>query len=401
MSEKIKCNINVYGAFDRFNYGDLLFPMIIKNALNERLTNTKYNFYGTVESDLSDMGGVPTRSIKRLLNCSGSIQGNNCLIIAGGDILGVSFPFSHLCLLRSVLARSIFQKVYKNISAEKATLISKWLLGLTKLQLPFIVDKKKVPGYKVIYNSVGGVMKSEKESGFSALREADFISVRDIRTLSELKTNVPNVHLIPDSAVIMSKFYPKDTLETLVSNKAKEQVQSLVKGNYICFQIVLSSYRQAAEVVVDSLKHLMKTLGVPVLLLAIGRAYLHEDQIALRDIAGKMPGQCFFSDDDSIYDIMYKIAHAKVFLGTSLHGNITALSYGIPHVGINPNVKKLDSHFKTWLPEINNGCVAFKDICESGVNACKIKRKILCAKKDKLISLVEKQFDAIANIIES
>ena len=38
--------INIYGAFDRFNYGDLLFPWIIKNSLDERIDNIQFEYYG-------------------------------------------------------------------------------------------------------------------------------------------------------------------------------------------------------------------------------------------------------------------------------------------------------------------------------------------------------------------
>src|SRR5262249_29726607 len=44
--------IAVVGAFDRFNYGDLLFPIIIENALRYYGCHVQAEFYGLFKRDL-------------------------------------------------------------------------------------------------------------------------------------------------------------------------------------------------------------------------------------------------------------------------------------------------------------------------------------------------------------
>ena len=52
--------INIIGAFDRYNYGDLLFPIVIEKYIKENKKDLleKYDlrYFGLVESDLSSVG---------------------------------------------------------------------------------------------------------------------------------------------------------------------------------------------------------------------------------------------------------------------------------------------------------------------------------------------------------
>jgi polysaccharide pyruvyl transferase WcaK-like protein len=50
----------------------------------------------------------------------------------------------------------------------------------------------------------------------------------------------------------------------------------------------------------------------------------------------------------SIYDVMFLIAKSKCYIGTSLHGAITAAAYHRPTIGIN-SVKKLNEMIDCWL----------------------------------------------------
>jgi len=45
---------------------------------------------------------------------------------------------------------------------------------------------------------------------------------------------------------------------------------------------------------------------------------------------------------------MALIANASLYIGTSLHGVITAMSYGLPYVGLNKKQVKVQQYLKTW-----------------------------------------------------
>ena len=46
--------------------------------------------------------------------------------------------------------------------------------------------------------------------------------------------------------------------------------------------------------------------------------------------------------------IIYNIINSKFYVGTSLHGVITATSYGIPHMVFSNNIKKAINFINTW-----------------------------------------------------
>lgn len=65
---------------DRFNYGDLLFPHILKFYFKDIVDEIV--FCSTTQSNLSDLGGIPTCSFQALYKTKDTDQ--NYLIVAGG-----------------------------------------------------------------------------------------------------------------------------------------------------------------------------------------------------------------------------------------------------------------------------------------------------------------------------
>jgi hypothetical protein len=60
--------------------------------------------------------------------------------------------------------------------------------------------------------------------------------------------------------------------------------------------------------------------------------YCHGDHEFLQSLSRRSNGALKYADTDSVFDMLSIIAAADVFAGTSLHGNITAFSFGIPHL---------------------------------------------------------------------
>jgi len=63
----MKKKICIYSACDRFNYGDLLFPMVLTNLLKQSFGD-KYDIeiFGTIRSDLSPYGALKTKPIRQV-----------------------------------------------------------------------------------------------------------------------------------------------------------------------------------------------------------------------------------------------------------------------------------------------------------------------------------------------
>src|SRR5690554_4303582 len=83
MSDPAK--VIVYGAYDRHNYGDLLFAIILKRYLE---ADNRYSVLvaATKSSNLSRYGALPTVPLKKALEATRS-QPNTLLIVAGGECL--------------------------------------------------------------------------------------------------------------------------------------------------------------------------------------------------------------------------------------------------------------------------------------------------------------------------
>ena len=394
--------INMYGAFDRFNYGDLLFPIVIQKALDERLGEQHYAYYGLIDSDLTRFGGVPTTAIRRRLRAVPPANQKDVFIIAGGEILSTSMYYIHQCLINNDLARKVFSRLRDMFGGDFSNTLSRHLLA-RELVFPFIIDKSLLPGVScIIYNTVGGLLSEEDPTLMQQyLRQADYISVRDMSTLERLKDVIPDIKpfLFPDSATLMSKYFPINILWGMINPETEGILNACLNG-YICFQISASSYNVAPDVVQKQLTELAKTTGLPVLLLPIGRAPWHHDQKVLRAIQLDARYSCFMPSENTIYDIMVLIAHARLFIGTSLHGIITSMCYSVPYVAINPHIIKVKRYLETWCHSEFNMPIEYSSITETAVKVLDMNIDKLDREHRRMIEKVELNFDAIAQCIQ-
>ena len=105
--------------------------------------------------------------------------------------------------------------------------------------------------------------------------------------------------------------------------------------------------------------------------------------------------------DIHLIDSISLIAHSTVFAGSSLHGNITAMSYAIPHFPINTQVTKLNHYVKQWdIPNIKP-CPDYSQIHKFYERSTEIDKELLIINRDKLISQIDDNISEICKIISS
>ena len=396
--------INIIGAFDRYNYGDLLFPIVIEKYLRENRKDLleKYDlrYFGLVESDLSSVGGKKTQALKKLYN--EDLSENSMVIVAGGDVLparissmDVDLSKSNLSMLcKKVIIKAINRRNFEKISMKKFNLNTRF---------PWIVEKDNFKNnIFVAYNAVGGstlneLPKFEVDEIKRNMSKSNYISVRDNKSLDNVKDL--NSKLYPDSATIMSNFFPINVLENKISKDVKKFIKDT--GNkYICIQSNLCSIRGKEEVLVRELEKIHREEGLEILLLPIGIAANHDDNIALNRLKKYFNIKVNHIEKLNIYDIMYLIANSRFFAGTSLHGNITAMSYAVPHIGLNREISKLDNYLKTWDLEEQNHCIDFEELYNEFKIISKISEKKLKDKRNELINLTIRNFEEIFEGLE-
>ncbi|ART78197.1 hypothetical protein B4U37_20065 [Sutcliffiella horikoshii] len=382
--------IAIVGAFDRYNYGDLLFPIIIENYIKkyrpELLQEYSLGYYGLISSDLSSVGGKKTDEIRNLIKRFKNSSDENVILISGGEVLPARWYQMYEHLSRNSLIHYIKKVIRKTIGKEILEAYVRRRLGVEG-KFPWIFIKEDVGiNSKIFYNTVGGSNISNFSSielayVKSNLRKIDYFSVRDNLTMSNFEDISPI--MAPDSAIIMSTFFTEEVLKELINPKVKEYVE---ENSFICFQTNLTSSVGKEKIIASQLKRISQKSNLRILLLPIGFASGHDNQIALQKILTYINPFADLMVDLNIYDIMYLIAKSQFFAGTSLHGNITASSYAVPHIGLGKKIYKLDSFTKTWDIEDYEGNVEFEELYDTFIKYSKIPKMELETKRDYLIT---------------
>lgn len=395
--------ICLLGATDRFNYGDLLFPLILKYIIEEadKKHTVSIENYGIITSDLSNTGAMPTKSIKDLYQECKTTEKPLFIIIVGGEVVGAQWGniLSYL--------NPNFKKLYdlnrfflKKYAAFLNTPIAKIILG-GKGWFPFLIPAGKFPKVSgVIYNAVGGIRNTKTIKANRAIREAivssSYCSLRDIGIYSALKSIAPQAKLSPDSAVVMSTIYSNELL------KQETLVQKLPFNNYVFFQISKRESKEFGEkYLVNKLKDIISTHKKNIVLCPIGTALGHEDHIPLQKLYQQLTpftSNIYLASQPRLLDIMGLIAHSDLYIGSSLHGIITAMSYARPYVAIRNN-EKISYYLESWsiepLKEITNK----KNWDNQLTKALKVEESTLLFARDEQIELALQSTNEIIELI--
>jgi|TARA_B110000914_G_scaffold85199_1_gene75040 hypothetical protein len=350
--------VHFLSASDRVNYGDLLFPLIFKNILNKFDSKIEFINYGIIRSNLIYFGALKTHSYFKLIRNTGKFGGN--LVVGGGEVFFANwstlFGFINpiYAYLKKYYTFNIIEKKYK---------LSKYLLIRNQVDIPFVPSLSELSDIttKIFYNSVGGNFSGANTTKrnkiiINNLQEANHISVRDRRTQKSLDKFDVNSELSPDSALIMSDLFPISYLENVV-NKEKLNLPK----SYIFLQIGINKAPKNLDQFVTSFMNEAKSNNLSVVLCPIGMAPNHEDHKILDKILSYSE-EFMMIIPENVFEIMYMIAKSDVYVGTSLHGLITAQSFNVPFIPLNEKIGKMNAYCKTWTSSVCIGCTPFDDI---------------------------------------
>ncbi|WP_109240862.1 polysaccharide pyruvyl transferase family protein [Klebsiella michiganensis] len=335
----MKYSVVLYGAFDRYNYGDNLMPILFEMYMAKYHPGIKERadfIYSSIQnSDLSCYSCKPTIAMNRLLD----IPNGSSVIIVGGEVLGANVGTLYTHVQNSLL----ITKILRFIRKISPSLLNKIALRRYKAvwEYPYIPDVKDFKNrVQVVYNTVGGDPVSSQRDNIIL---AKYVSARDNRTYNNLK-DYSKPFLVPDSVLIASAIIGNDFFETVVRNEVKQLVANDFISIQACpYKVKFSAKQLACELEKVATQHLLK-----VVLLPIGYASGHDDVVFLRKVNAYANNNFILLDNLNVWEIMYVISKSKVFYGTSLHGVITAMSFHVPHFSINNDIEKLTSFLQTW-----------------------------------------------------
>lgn len=325
-----------FGTCDVENYGDLLYPVVTKHLLQQKRSDIMLNPYAFLPGVAPEGAGYEARGIQRLL-CRGD-QHLDALIVGGGDIVRTDTAIlaSHYQgIYQKRREHNLFGRIRKMILGSGDS-VGEFRQRYMRYEAigPFLIDPVRFPNVGLVaYCSVGVpfAFNSQENLGVSrALNNSAFIYARDNPSRDKLVEAgvTKTIHVAPDLIVTLSDFYPL--------NEQKRKGQEIFRSHGIdtskpvlCFQSPPQDSKNLAIIVAELVAYAERT-GSAIALLPIGRC--HGDDHALRLIEKLSSNRLVYINALTIFDMIAVIAASDRFLGTSMHGNITAFSYGIPHL---------------------------------------------------------------------
>ncbi|MEZ0255388.1 MAG: polysaccharide pyruvyl transferase family protein, partial [Chthoniobacter sp.] len=287
------------------NYGDHLFPAILRRAIAEFLEGAEVRLFSpSPATDYFD--GTAIHAFEDLGRQNPPMD---AFVIAGGDIVRFD-PYPHpgphgppTAAYSKMLVRAAF-----HACASGKPLA--W--NAPGIPFPFTGTQK-------------GVMEK-------VLASTGYISVRDPDSKDRLSFWKGPIEVVPDSGFLLSKYFPKRHLEPIQSGLRK--ALGLDDGYLVFHASPATTDKGQAAAAAQHVCRLAEALNLPILLLPLGPA--HGDREFLAEIQQQQPGRFRLLEQDfHPLAIASLIAHAAFYVGTGLHGNITAVAYRVPCVTVN------------------------------------------------------------------
>ncbi|MBM7622078.1 polysaccharide pyruvyl transferase WcaK-like protein [Bacillus tianshenii] len=361
-------NIAQIGTFDVENYGDLLFPNMFYNEMSKRIAlreHTLFSPIGGAKPFETNVEVFPMSDLEKKIN----FFHYDAIVVGGGDIIRNDTEY-----FRSLwLAKEMGQRY-------------------------------RIP---VIWNCVGVPFSfngsEDRKNIQDYCNQLVYLSVRDMNAQNKLiHAGVKNINVVPDSIINLNRLYRKDTLQKRFLELGRIGAVPAIK-DYIALQASPGIFHRENdyEELINTIKNILEKTRLNVVLLSI--CHCHNDLLLLQKIKSSFPERVFLINQKlNTKDIASVIASSRFFIGTSLHGNITAYSYGVKHLALNiANISKIDGFFD--LIHQQEACIhKMKDVENmffKQIIATEDEDKHYEKRKSQLAQQIDIHFNNIANII--
>lgn len=278
--------IALFGTFDVDNYGDLLFPYIAQGKHPEH----HWTFVAPTNSKTAFIDSKPTKTIQEIKN-----EHFDLVVIGGGNIIHTK-PTS--------------LPVYQTQNVHSFAYPELWV-GAAKFAI-----KRRIP-YVFNAPSISNLFASSIEKFIfnAVLKNSSYVSFREqysCEFAKQLNTS-KEVHCVTDTAIEIAKYLP------LPTKKRKNKI--VINLN--------QRYHSPAKITAHFLDVLSSQLQLDIDIVVIGDC--HGDINFSKSVKAKLKNtNTQFIEKQSIEQLAHRIGESQLFIGSSMHGFITALSYGTP-----------------------------------------------------------------------
>lgn len=328
--------ILLFGAFDRHNFGDLLFPHIAAALLPRR----PLLHAGLAARDLRPYGGHRIRAIAQLAL---ELREQPLHILhVGGELLSCDAWQAAVMLQTPEQAQAVIARCGAQPEARRAW--AEQMLGLGD-QAPYCMARALFPqARRVAYCGVGGVDLPQcdavlQNEVLEKLRHADNVGVRDRVTQSHLAAAGIATTLLPDPAVLVQELFTAE-IQRHARHGEPAQVRAAFAQGYLAVQLSADFGDDATlAAIAAQLDAITRATGCAIVLFRAGAAPWHDDLACYRRLAAYMRAPTIWSFGSlHLWDICALIAHSRGYCGSSLHGRITAMAHGLPRLNVRPPV---------------------------------------------------------------
>ena len=338
----------LFGACDRHNLGDLLFPHIASALLAPRAVVVA----GLAARDLTPYGGHCVRAIGEVL-CEWP---EAPVIHVGGELLCCDAWEAAVMLLPAEEAPGVIAQFDGRLERFDW---ARNFLGRAD-RAPYCLDKSQSAqdGARV-FLGVGGVDLDRRdamlrEEVLGKLRVADWIGVRDGRTLARLAAAGIAATLMPDPAVLTAKLFG-GRIRARADAGDVAAVRAAFPQGYLAVQFS-AALGDDATLGVIAAGLARKAAGRGIVFFRAGAAPWHDNLEVVRRAAAIFRGvdaaPTWVLESRDLWDICALIASSAGFAGSSLHGRIVAEAFGVPVVeGIVPAGEKVTAYRDTWAAQ--------------------------------------------------
>lgn len=277
--------IALCGAFDINSYGDSLFPLAFEYEMRKRLPIKEIVLF-------APKGKVECISYQNYVHAFADLQQLHeqyrfdAVVIGGGELL----HFDELSFKRDDGSKIVYQEA-----------------ELWETPVSFALKN----GIPYMFNSVGAphcFTDFQKEKLQRLFHKASYISVRDRFSFERIHDLAKDIYMVPDCLWNLNRYLSKG--------------DSILDHDYFVIQY---GTQFKMEELFSQIKVLQQSLGLRAILIPIN--YCHEDRI-IAEKAREVIGDevVIFDRQLNVEEIYNIISNARFFVGTSLHGTLTALS---------------------------------------------------------------------------
>lgn len=350
----------VFGAFDRHNFGDLLFAHVAEALLRPR----RLIHAGLAAADLRPFGGMRVDALPDVLARYGK-RGVE-LIHAGGELLTCSAWEAAVMLLPPRQARPLAEGLDHDRAGRDA-----W--AHTRLRSSDLAPYLAAPGpARLVHLGVGGVGLRQCDAAMQAevldkLRHSSALSVRDHVTHGLLARAGIASRLMPDPATLTARLLGRH-IRRRSRGSAMSALRRRFPGGYLAVQFSADFGDDATlDAIAAALDQTARQQHCGIVFFRAGAATWHDDIDCYRRTMVRMHAPAAILHSLHLWDICGLIAGARCYAGSSLHGRIMAMSYALPRLnlrlpGQEGGPSKQEAYAATWDLPAMPGVVAIHDL---------------------------------------